>query len=274
MIIVKPTSQSRHILVVDGDYNESHHLADALRGKSYRVSIAYTGEQGCKRAMADAPDLVLLSGRMPDIDSLAVCSMLKASPSLADIPVILLGAASDALERLNALKTGVVDYILRPYTPEDVLAKVHLHLPSKKTPAAARPPTRYKTARLDDDEDLVRRAQLYMAEHLSETPSLGRMAKILGVNEKRLSRAFHKCLGETVFGYLRRVRMLTAQRLLEATGLTIVSISEEVGFSQPANFSTAFRAYTGVSPSEFRKSVSLNRDVIPHLIRQFTDSKD
>src|SRR3546814_5135065 len=82
---------------------------------------------------------------------------------------------------------------------------------------------------------------------------------MLGSNEKRLSRAFQKYAAMTVFEYLRQQRMRTAQYLLKETALTVVTISQEVGFSRATNFSTAFREYTGRSEEHTSELQSLMR---------------
>jgi DNA-binding response OmpR family regulator len=250
-------SSSSHVLIVDDSPDELRLLVEMLRSKDYRLSIAFDGAQGYDRAIAGAPDLILLDVRMPRIDGFAVCRKLKANPVTTHIPVIFLSAARDVNERLVGLQSGGVDYILKPYSPEEVLARVQIHLALSRGSLAGEDEARMDPGNLDDDQVLVRAAQRYLADNLSNVPSLGCLSRSLGSNEKRLSRAFQKCLDMTVFEYLRQERMRTAQRLLTETSLSVVAISEEVGFSSAANFSTAFRDHAGISPSEFRRTVLL-----------------
>lgn len=164
---------------------------------------------------------------------------------------MFLSAADDLSERLIGLRDGGVDYILKPFESEEVIARIRIHLGLK-----AREPLDdawLSVEHLNEEEVLVRAAQGQLLANLSQTPRLEELAEQLGVSEKRLSRAFRRCLDMTVFQYLRNERMRTAQRLLTQTSLSMVAISEEVGFTSAANFSTAFREHTGVSPSDYRR---------------------
>jgi len=243
------------LLLVDDDPDQLRLLVEALRGTSYRLSLAMNGLQGYDRAVSIQPDLIVLDVRMPRVDGFALCRRLKANPATAHIPVIFLSSASDIADKLTGLGGGAVDYILKPYDAQEVLARVQIHLSlARKQPDCAldmpAPPA-------DQDTILVNAAQRELAAALSVTPRLSELAAKLGVHERRLARAFQKTLGTTVFDALRQTRMQEAQRLLVQTSLSIVTIAAEVGFSNAANFSTAFRDATGRSPSQFRRDATL-----------------
>lgn len=110
---------------------------------------------------------------------------------------------------------------------------------------------------VDDDGVLALAAKRQVQHQLATTPKL--LAASLGVSERRLSRAFRNSVGTTPFEYVRQERMTNAQRLLADTALSIVSISQELGFSSPANFATAFREYTGMAPSDYRRTAKAGR---------------
>ncbi|MBB5214829.1 response regulator [Parapusillimonas granuli] len=244
-----------HILLVDDSPDELRLLVEALRGCEFRLSVAFDGVQGYERAVARLPDLILLDVRMPRQDGFVTCRQLKANPRTAHVPVIFLSAASDRDERLEGLNAGAVDYVLKPFWPEEVLARIRVHLkyagavgaqPAVVPVVAENRPLR------SEDEVLVQAAKRYLAEKLAYPPGLQELAQLLGTNEKRLTRAFRKVCGTTVFAYLRGLRMKTAERLLCETSLSIIAISEELGFSSAANFATAFLEYAGSSPSVYR----------------------
>jgi len=238
------------LLLVDDDPDQLKLLVESMRNTGYRLNLAVDGLQAYDRAVSTQPDLIVLDVRMPKLDGFALCRRLKANPATSHIPVIFLSSAGDVHERLTGLDGGAVDYILKPYAAQEVLARVriHLSLAGKIPPAGVariEPP-------MDDDEVLVRAAQLELRACLSITPRMTDIARKLGVHERRLARAFRKCLGTTVFDYLREARMKEAERLLRETSLTMVAISYELGFSNSANFSTAFRDHTGMAPSAYR----------------------
>src|SRR3546814_20488841 len=85
MVDAKPVSSSSHILIIDSNPDELRLLVETLRGKGYRLSIAFDGEQGYDRAVAGVPDLIMLDERMPTMDGFATCRKLKTNPFLAHI---------------------------------------------------------------------------------------------------------------------------------------------------------------------------------------------
>lgn len=251
-----PEVRQPHLLLVDDDSDQLRLLIEAFRGASYRISVAFDGAQGYDRAVSIAPDLIVTDVRMPRMDGFALCRMIKANASTAHIPIIFLSSASDIDEKLTGLRGGGVDYILKPFAPDEVLARVQIHLDLAGT--AASDVSNGTDRPMDQDAVLVRAAQRALRSCLSLTPRLIDIAAELGVNERRLSRAFRKVLDMTPFEYLRQERMREARRLLRETALSIVAISQELGFSSAANFSNAFREYAGVAPSDYRRSRSEN----------------
>jgi len=246
-----------HVLIVDDNPDQLRLLVESLRAQAYRISVAFDGVQGYDRAVAQQPDIILLDVQMPKMDGFALCRQLKANPRTMRIPLIFLTAMSDLENRLTGLDEGGVDYIIKPFSPEEVAARlrIHLRLAGHEHAAAGYADAAVTHAtREDKDATQVQAAKHYLAGHLADPPTLSELAELVGSSPKRLMRAFREVEDNTVFGFLRDERMRTAQRLLSETSLTIAAISQEVGFSSPANFSTAFLEHTGVSLSAYRAS--------------------
>lgn len=250
-----------HVLLVDDDLEQLRPLIDVLAKRNFRLSVARDGLQGYGRATASMPDLVLLEAGMAGMNGLAVCRRLKANPRTAPIPVIFLSTQTGLEQRLAGLGAGAVDYIVKPCAPEEIIARIDIHLELAR--GYRREDLAEAVQNLSDAEVLVRSTQRYLSDRLRDTPAGDALALALGTTEKRLSRAFRECLGTTVFEYVRHERMRMARRLLAQTSLSIASIAEEMGFSSAANFSTAFREHSGVSPSTFRKGSAHGRPASP-----------
>src|SRR5690606_24418071 len=105
------------------------------------------------------------------------------------------------------------------------------------SPEAAAPP--------DKDKIVVDAARQYLESRLAHPPAMAQVARAVHVSEKRLARAFRSQLGMTVAEFVRQERLRSAIRLLQETALSVTQIAEELGYSSPANFATAFRAHTG-----------------------------
>lgn len=124
------STKKENILVVDDMLENRQLLREILEEAGYNVRPASSGALALRSANANPPGLVLLDIRMPGMDGYEVCRKLKEDEALRDIPVIFLSALSDTKGKIRAFAVGGVDYIIKPFSPEEVLARVktHLHL--------------------------------------------------------------------------------------------------------------------------------------------------
>ncbi|MDY6781400.1 MAG: adenylate/guanylate cyclase domain-containing protein [Cyanobacteriota bacterium] len=124
------TQEKFRILLVDDNLNNLKLISELLVGAGYEVIVAKTGESGIKKAERTIPDLILLDVRMPGIDGFETCRRLKSSPLTQSIPIIFLTAVSNTelTDKLKGLKLGAVDFITKPIQPEEVIARVDVHL--------------------------------------------------------------------------------------------------------------------------------------------------
>lgn len=260
-----------HLLLVDDQVENLRLLVEMLRQEQFRLSVAFDGAQGYQRAQALKPDLILLDVQMPRLDGFGACRLLKSDPATRHIPILFLTSSGELDNRLEGLRIGGVDYIIKPFAPAEVLARVRIHLQlpyaalapgsTSSTPANTAVPndsaaTLSSPVSSDPDQILVEAAQAILDERLQNPPGVTDLARSLGTHEKRLSQAFRKHLDTTVFGYLRQRRLEWAQTLLVSSHLPIAAIADELGFSSSANFATAFREQTGLTPKAFREQAS------------------
>ena len=103
-------------------------LRQALDGRGYRLLVATSGEDALKVAHRARPSIVLLDVVMPGIDGYETCRRLKAAPETRGAAVIFLSALAEAREKVRGLEAGAVDFVSKPFQPEEVVARVHTHL--------------------------------------------------------------------------------------------------------------------------------------------------
>jgi DNA-binding NtrC family response regulator len=123
---VPPARQQ--ILVVEDTQASLRLLADILTKQGYRVRPASDGSLARKSVAAKAPDLILLDVNMPGMDGYEVCRRLKAEEQSRRIPIIFISAFSETDQKVKGFDAGGVDYITKPFEPEEVLARVRTQL--------------------------------------------------------------------------------------------------------------------------------------------------
>jgi diguanylate cyclase (GGDEF)-like protein len=119
------------ILVVDDVKLNLQVVANILDKEGYEVTLVSSGYQALERVVSARPDLILLDLMMPEIDGLEVCEKIQSNPELADIPIIFLSASQEQEHLLKAFEKGAVDYVIKPFNPAELLARVKMHLELK-----------------------------------------------------------------------------------------------------------------------------------------------
>jgi PAS domain S-box-containing protein len=117
-----------NILVVDDTPNNLRLLSAMLTQLGYEVRRVINGQTALKTAQAAPPDLILLDIMMPDMNGYEVCQHLKACEQTRDIPVIFISALDEVLDKVKAFAVGGVDYITKPFSEEEVFARVENNL--------------------------------------------------------------------------------------------------------------------------------------------------
>jgi two-component system alkaline phosphatase synthesis response regulator PhoP len=123
-----------NILVVDDEEDILELVRYNLAKEGYNVTGVGTGEDGLEAARAKRPDLVLLDLMLPGIDGLDVCKVLKHDGTTQHIPVIILSAKGEEADIVTGLEIGADDYIVKPFSPRVVSARIKSVLRRKKSP--------------------------------------------------------------------------------------------------------------------------------------------
>lgn len=119
---------SSKILVVDDEVNISELVRFNLTREGYQVSTAATGQQCLELAEQQSPDLILLDLMLPGMDGLEVCRNLRKNTLTENIPIIMLTARGEELDKVLGLEMGADDYITKPFSPRELVARVKAHL--------------------------------------------------------------------------------------------------------------------------------------------------
>ncbi|MEG4286011.1 response regulator [Microcoleus sp. A006_D1] len=122
-----PNSTNPFILIVDDNAANLSVLSKTLKSENYKVRMAVDGEEALAMVAYAHPDLILLDVQMPKMDGFEACRRLQANPDTKGIPVIFMTALADTENKIKGLSLGAVDYITKPFEPEEVLARVNVH---------------------------------------------------------------------------------------------------------------------------------------------------
>lgn len=193
---------ARKILIVDDETRLVDVLKAYLERDGYKVVSAYDGKQALVQARREKPDLILLDLMLPEVDGLEVCRTLRKE---SDVPIIMLTARSEETDKLIGLELGADDYVTKPFSPREVVARVRAVL--RRAHAARESADEIITVGdlvVDQARHEVRRG----GEIIAVTPTEFELLWTLASNKGRvLSRLqlMEKALGESYEGYERTI---------------------------------------------------------------------
>lgn len=123
----KPT-----VLVVDDSPINLRIIVSILEASGIKALVAQSGIKALQQIERSKPDLILLDVLMPDMDGFEICKRLKETAFTRDIPVIFVTALSETVNKVRGFEVGGVDYLTKPFQPEEVAARVNAHLTIRK----------------------------------------------------------------------------------------------------------------------------------------------
>ena len=112
------------ILIVEDEPDIVELLAYNLDQAGFKTEAVFNGADALERAKIELPDLVLLDLLLPEVDGLEICRTLKRDPKTAGIPIIMLTAKGEAIDRIVGLELGADDYITKPFSPREVILRI------------------------------------------------------------------------------------------------------------------------------------------------------
>ena len=198
------------VLLVDDTPANLKLLRQALEPEGYSILIASSGETALKIACNGQPDLILLDVQMPGLDGFETCRCLKENPATQDIPVIFVTARAETESVVEGFRAGGIDYIVKPFQSEEVLARVRTHLQIDHLARQLEASNRALSAANQKVRETTERKSRFLASmsHELRTP----MNAIMGFTDLVLRRS-GDALPETQRNNLMKV-MLSSERLL------------------------------------------------------------
>ncbi len=114
-----------HVLIVEDDPPITELLRYNLESAGFRASVAADGAQGLRLMGDDKPDLVVLDWMLPKLSGLEVCRTMRRTAGLTGLPVIMLTAKGEEDDRVRGLNAGADDYVVKPFSPNELIARIH-----------------------------------------------------------------------------------------------------------------------------------------------------
>ncbi len=151
------SSEQPTVLVVEDEAAQREILAYNLEAEGFRVVRAENGEEALVIVAEENPDIIVLDWMMPNVSGIEVCRQIKTRPETRNVPIIMLSARSEEVDRVRGLETGADDYVVKPYSVVELMARVRAQL-RRTRPAAVGVQLDYQDIMLDPETHRVTRS--------------------------------------------------------------------------------------------------------------------
>jgi two-component system, OmpR family, phosphate regulon response regulator PhoB len=122
------SAEQPKVLVVEDEPAQREVLAYNLEAEGFRVAKAETGDEALLLVEEEAPDIIVLDWMLPGVSGIEVCRRMKSKSATRGIPIIMLSARSEEVDRVRGLETGADDYVIKPYSIVELMARVRSQL--------------------------------------------------------------------------------------------------------------------------------------------------
>ena len=247
------------VLIVEDDHDVREHLRNELQ-RYFVIRCASDGAEALGSIREQRPDLIISDVMMPIMNGYELTRKLRSDATTTDIPIILLTALGSEDKMVKGLDCGADAFITKPFSTAVLMARCTQLLQQRrqlKVNYAKEVVNKSETPAIIVEEQEKRlRAQLdtWLHAHLRD-PNLNidTFAQKMGYGRTTFYKKMKKLTGKTPNDYIRTLRMEKAVELLKDDTVTIAQVSYEVGIDDPYYFSKTFKAFYGISPSQYRK---------------------
>ena len=250
-------SRNSKILLVDDDIEICRYLKSEL-SDWYRFVICNNGKEALKQLLSGDFDLVVSDVVMPEMDGITLLRNIKGNANISHVPVIMLTSKSEISDRLEGIKLGADAYLAKPFSLEELHLTIDnlidnvRRLKGKFSGALKQDDKVEKVEVKGYDEELMERIMKVVNENLSDSDfNVEKMCDEVGVSRTQLHRKLKEMTGVPTSEFLRNIRLNEAARLIREHKINITQVSYMVGFANNSHFSTAFKKYFGMSPTEY-----------------------
>ncbi len=251
-------STGHNILIVDDDSELREYLRFHF-SRTDKVYEASNGVEAMKVLLDHKIDIVISDVVMPELDGLELLKAIKANADTSHTPVVLLSSRNDVADRLSGWDRGADGYIGKPFNISELDAMVDNLIDNRlrmkgKYSGAQDSCDKITAPELRGNDEMLMEKIIKAIENRIDDPQFNveSLGSEVGISRAHLHRKMKELIGMTPSDFIRNVRLRRACEILKKRDVDITQVAYNVGFTSQPHFSTAFKRFTGVSPTEYR----------------------
>jgi signal transduction histidine kinase/ligand-binding sensor domain-containing protein/DNA-binding response OmpR family regulator len=248
------------ILVVEDNQDVRAYIKENLE-ENYHILEAQNGNEGFQTANQHLPDLIITDVMMPHTDGYQFSKEIRGSEKTSHIPIVMLTAKAGMEDKLEGLETGIDAFLTKPFNTKELtitiknLINQRKELRKKFGKATTIKPSDVTVVSVD--QEFLKKTLEIIEQHFEdENFSVENLAEKVNMSVSQLNRKLNALIDQPAGQLIRSMKLQRAADLLKQNAGSVSEICYELGFSDQAYFSRAFKKQFGISPSDFRKTES------------------
>ena len=249
--------KGKTILLVEDNKHLRMYIKDLLY-ENYLIVEAENGEEGLEKALKNIPDLIISDVMMPKMDGFSLCYKVKTDVRISHIPIILLTARSFSIDKIEGLKNGADDYLIKPFNEEVLKARIYNILRNRQLIHERFSKDTILTPKdlvlSSPDEKLLNKLVELLEQNIENSEfSVEELSLEIGMSHSSLYKKIKALTGMTIVSFIRDFRLQRAAQLLKNNNISIIDVCFMVGYTDRKHFSQEFKKKFKVAPSIYIK---------------------
>ncbi|GAA4466510.1 substrate-binding domain-containing protein [Nibrella saemangeumensis] len=254
-----PASGRKGTLLVVEDHDDLRQFLVSRLSDEYEILAEPTGEKGWERILEAVPDLIISDIMLPGLDGLQLTQRTKTDFRTSHIPVILLTAKGQMEHRIEGTRAGADAYIAKPFNTTHLIETIRTTLANREKWQRRMNTDFVSQSGNRQEKKFLNELTALIEQNLTDNSyGVEQLSRDMGLSRVQLYRKVQALLDMTITDYFAQIRLKKAKYLLKESTRTMAEIAYEAGFSSPAYFTTFFKQHTQQTPSEYRRSPSVN----------------
>ena len=249
-------NRNRKILLIEDDLALGNSILELLVMSNFNVEWLKNGVEAIEYLVNNTPDIIICDLMMPLMNGEEFFLNLRKQHKFHDIPFIIITANIDVDQKFRQLENGVNDYILKPFKVKELILKVNNLLDFKNSIESKFKPDPFSKVSIKlSEKDFMTSVNEILVKSIKINIAVGDLSNQLFVSKSTLDKKVRKFTGKNITQYMREFKLDYTIRLIKMGERNIQFLVEETGFNSFSYFSTSFKAYTGLAPRDYIKSI-------------------
>lgn len=244
------------IVLIEDDPNLGASILELLTVSNFEVKWFSNGVEALDYLETTIPDIIISDLMMPLMGGDELLLKIRKINKFNTTPFIIITANSNDEVRYKQLKNGVNDYIMKPFKVNELIFKINNVLTLRKQIEKKFTPDPFSKVTITlSEKDFLQSINVILVKNMKSNIDIIGIANLLHVSKSTLDKKIRKRTNKNISQYIREFKLDYALKLINLGERNIQFIADEAGFNSFSYFSTSFKKYIGVSPSDYIKSL-------------------